>query len=165
MSATPFADIPIRGCDDVFPSWWNVLRAAGAYWESILGTGTIAETQQTITDGASATSVTGLLLSSTTHVRAKIVVSTMRTDGTNTRAHMQELTAIYNAKIAAWELFASPGEAGDSATASARSDALSRVNFTITSGGQVQYACEDTMGGTYVGKMRWKVLWTISVET
>jgi hypothetical protein len=157
-----FVDIPERGCDTVTPAWWNILRLAGIRLEQILGSAIYPETQQSITDSSSATNITGLLLNSTLNRAAKIHLTYTRDDGTNQRRGWVDIYVWYNSKRAAWGI--SVTETGEDCTAGACVSAGSGLTFTITSGGQVQVA-SDSMGGTHVGKIRWKVISTFDVES
>lgn len=68
-----FNDIPLReNGQRIVYSWFNALRTAGLFLENALGAGAIIDTTFTMTNGASAANVTGLLFSSST-VRSAIV--------------------------------------------------------------------------------------------
>lgn len=165
MSETQkFLDIPVRGCGVVSPSWWNLLRSAGLRLEQMLGSGVQPETQQTIADNqSSAANITGLLFDETSVVKAKVIIGTLRQDGTNERVHISEFWVWYNATKGDWRM-GSQNETGESCDASSCTSVASGVTFSITAAGQVQYT-SDSMGGSYVGKMRWKVVYTIDLET
>lgn len=155
-----FSDIPIRGNGEtVDSSWWNSIRTALI---SAFGSGILGETQQSITDGQSASDVTSLLFAAASIVRAKVEISAYSTDGTNTRTHFITLWAYYNAKLAQWRI--TQEEIGESCTSAVCTAVASGLTFTITSGGQVQVAA-DTIGGTPVRKIRWKVVSTFAVES
>jgi hypothetical protein len=157
-----FSDIPVRangGSQNVDSSWWNSIRTALV---NTFGAGVLGETQQSVTDGQSATSITSALFNGSSIVRAVMEVSSLRDDGTNRRTHFQRITCWYNTKIDQWRI--TTEEVGESCTASACTAVASGLTYTITAGGQVQVAA-DTMGGSHSGKIRWKVVSTFSLET
>lgn len=163
MSETQeFLDIPVRSCDTVTPAWWNLLRSAGLRLEQIFGSAIYPETQQSITDNSAATNVTSLLFAAASVRGAVIHVMYTRDDGTNQRRGIIEIRVWYNSKRLAWGI--SVDEVGESCTSGACTSAGSGLTFSITSGGQVQVAA-DAMGGSHVGKIRWKVVSTFDVET
>lgn len=155
-----FNDIPERtngGISNlVLADWWNILKRAGKRLENIFGSGLVEETQFTIADNQSSyANITGLLVSSATLVYAEIRYSIYRTDGTTPRRESGRLELEYDNGASAWRI----------ADRQASSDALNMTDsLAVTAVGQVQYK-SDSMGGTYVGKMRWKICNTIGVET
>lgn len=162
MANEKFSDVPVRsnGQDTVTASWWNDLRAAGVKLESVLGPGTTAEVQGTIADNqASYANITGMTVDSADYVYAEIKYCIYRTNGTSDeRRETGTLELEYLPISAAWRI------ADRRATRdSLRVDDSMAVTTTLGVA-QVRYK-SDSVGGTYVGKIRWKIINTISVET
>lgn len=154
-----FDDIPIReNGGTVDAGWWNIIRTKliASYGNSLTG-----DTQQTITDGQAATDITGLLLSSASTSTVEIHITSKRDDGTNQRRHKQHITAWYNSRKAAWAI--SVEELGKICTASVCTSGGSGITYSITSGGQMQ-AAANTMGGSHVGTIMWKIVQSNGVE-
>lgn len=156
-----FNDIPERTNNGgpsniVLADWWNILKRAGKRLENIFGSGLVEETQFTLADNQSSyANITGMLVNSASLVYAEVRYSIYRTDGTTPRRESGRLEVEYDNASSAWRI----------ADRQSSSDALNIADsLAITAGGQVQYK-SDSMGGTYVGKMRWKICNTIGVET
>ncbi len=142
MSQT-FAAIAVRANNSpVDAGWWNILRSAGVALEALFGAGYITTTTFAIANNQSSpANVTGLLFSSAT-ARSSITEYQIRrvtTGGGATEVvERGSLIATYNTLAATWSL-ANLGSGGD----------LGGLTFTITSGGQVQYASDNMSAGTY----------------
>lgn len=162
MALEKFSEVPLRTNDGgpanvVLADWWNILRRAGLRLENIFGSGLTEETQFTIADNQSSyANITGMLVSSASIIYAEIRYSIYRTDGASEkRRETGKLELEYVTGDSAWRI----------ANRQSSSDALNMTDsLSVTSGGQVQYK-SDAVGGTYSGKMRWKICNTIGVET
>lgn len=148
-------NIPIRANGQkIDSSWFNTIRSALI---SLLGTGTIDETQFTIADNQSSyASITDLVFSGATYASFKVQYTIYRFDGTSDeRREVGTLTASYSADADAWTY---------SRRIDAGVDALGiDDSLFVTSAGQVQYK-SDSMGGTYEGYIRYKVLEVFLIE-
>lgn len=154
-----FDDIPIRANgDDVDASWWNTIRTKLI---TAFGVGFTGDTQQSITDGQAATDITGLLLASASASTYQIRITSKRDDGTSQLRHVQNITAWYNSRKAAWAI--SVEEIGELCTSSACSSAGSGLTYSITSAGQMKVAA-TTIGGTPVSTILWKIVQSNGVE-
>lgn len=151
-----FSDIPIRANGSTFyASWVNDIRTALI---NFFGAGFLGETQFTIADNQSSyASVTGLLLDHNTARAVDIEYTIYRTNGSSIeRRERGTLYCTYKAVAGAWS-FERVTHQGD--------DALNIANsLNVTSAGQVQYK-SDSVGATYVGKMRYKVVLAFNKET
>jgi hypothetical protein len=145
-----FDSIPIRsnGAEggEVDASWWNSIRTAliNAFGESIT-----SETDFTIADDESSlTDITGLSVDSSEVVYAKVVYTISRTDGSTPRRETGALFLTYDDNGSSWELD----------RRSNFGDALNMGNnsISVTAGGQLQYK-SDSMGGSYVGSMKYRI--------
>lgn len=145
----------------VLASWWNTIKNAGTRLEEIFGLGLVPQTQQSFTDGMSATNLTGASFAPASYTGFKIRAKSYRDDGTNQRAHIITITGIYNSKKAEWRLDVE--ETGESCTSGACASVGSGLTFTMSTN-QVQFA-SDTMGGSHTGKLNWKVVETFTAET
>lgn len=153
--ASPFSTIPIRAnSDDIFASWWNDIRTALI---NTFGSGGVLETQFTIADNQSAyTNVTGLLLDQAVTRSVDIEYTIYRTDGAVERRERGTIYATYKAVGAVWA-YSRKTHHGD--------DALNVADsLFVTTAGQVQYK-SDSLGGTYSGKMRYKIVMSFDKET
>jgi hypothetical protein len=155
-----FNDIPTRTNTQVNVSWWNSLRAAGAFLENMLGGGIAVETQFTIANNqSSAASITGLVFDKTVYITAEVQYTVMRKTDTAASGVREtgRLLCTYESQENAWNIeplvdtFMTNGPSG--------------ITFSITSAGQIQYTSTNITGANYVGKMRHKVVSTFSVET
>lgn len=153
-----FSDIPIRlngnAGGKAYASWWNDIRTA---LMNAFGNGIVEETQFTIADNVAAyADVTGLLFDSDEVRSVKIEYSIYRTNGTSIeRREMGTLTLTYKPVAGAWT-YARVTDTED--------DALNIDDGLIcNSAGQVQYK-SDSVGATYVGKMKYKVLISFDKE-
>lgn len=117
--------------------WFNALRTAGIAFESFLGSVT-GLTTFTIANNQSVTDVTGLLFNGTT-VKMAIIDYRIRRNttggGATERVQGGSMVAMYSPTAGTWSLTPGP-QAGDDAG----------VTFTITAGGQVQYASDNQTG-------------------
>lgn len=130
------------------------------YTTSSGGTTPATETQQTIADNQSAAaSITGLTVDSAVYIYAKVDYSIYRFNGsTDERRETGYFTLEYLSNSSTWQIGDRRGS----------SDALnigtSSLSVTTTAGvAQVKYK-SDNMSST-VGKMRWKIVDRIGVET
>lgn len=145
------SDIPVRvNGRKVEASWWNDIRTALL---TALG-GATAETQQTISNNAAATAITGLLLDSTTLVYARVLVSVYRQTDAPTKLRQVFTLDCYFKTGTGWDF--EPQSVGED----------SGLTFTIdATTGQISYASSNVAGANYVGKARWKIDSTMAVET
>lgn len=149
--------IPYRSNADtglVTASWWNVLRTAIL---ELAGASSIVETQFTIADNQSSyQDITGLLLDQSVSRSVRIDYTIYRTNGSSTeRRETGYLICHYKAVAGTWtyERFSY----GD--------DALNIADgLFLTTAGQVQYK-SDSIGATYVGKMRYRSTLSFTKET
>lgn len=121
------------------------------------GAGPVAETQFTIADNQSSyQNVTGLSFDHTVVRAVRVEYTIYRTNGSSIeRRETGYLTAHYKAVAAAWSY--GRESSGD--------DALNMTDgLVVNSSGQVQYK-SDSVGATYVGKMRYKVIVSFNKET
>lgn len=135
-------------------SWWNDFRTLLI---NLFGNGTVNETQFTIADNQAAyVDITGLLLDQTVTRAVRIDYTIYRTDGAGTsRREMGSLFCAYKPIAATWALSRSQ----------VLDDALNVASsLQITNAGQIQYK-SDSVGGTYSGKMRYKVTMAFNTET
>ncbi len=155
-----FSDIPIRlnggaGGNKVYASWWNDLRTALI---NAFGSGLFPETQFTIADNQSGyQDITGLLLDSTLYRSARIEYTIYRTNGSSVeRRETGYITAHYKPIAGTWT-YSRRTDHGD--------DALNVANsLFVTTAGQVQYK-SDSIGATYVGTIRYKIVIAFDKET
>ena len=154
-----FSDIPVRlngnAGGKAYASWWNDIRTALI---NAFGSGIVAETQFTIADNQSSyADVTGLLFSHLVVRSVKIEYCIYRTNGSSIeRREVGTLICTYKPVAGAWT-YARVTDTED--------DALNIDDGLIcNSAGQVQYK-SDSVGATYVGKMRYKVLISFDKET
>lgn len=145
----------------VTASFFNLIRLAGKRLEEIFGAGVYPQTQQSITDGMSATNLTGASFAPASYTAFHLQAKSYRDDGTNQRSHLINVYGEYNSKRATWDLTVE--EFGRQSTSGADTSAVSGITFSM-SGNQVQVAT-DTMGGSHVGKLNWKVVSTFTVES
>lgn len=145
----------------VLASWWNAIRNAGIRLEEIFGSGLVPQTQQSFTDGMSATNLTGASFAPASYTGFHIQAKSYRDDGTNQRSHIINVYGEYNSKRATWECH--QDEVGRSCTSGATTSVASGLTFTMSTN-QVQFA-SDTMGGSHTGKLNWKVISTFTAET
>lgn len=153
-----FDAIPVRSNADrgtVDAGWWNTIRTAlvGAF-----GNGAVTETQFTIADNQSSyTDITGLALSLSVTKAAIIEYTIYRTNGSSTeRREVGRLVAYHKAVAGAWS-YERHTDAGD--------DALNVADsLIVNSSGQVQYK-SDSIGATYVGTIRYKIINSFVSET
>lgn len=147
--ATTFASIPIRNNgEEIDDSWFNTLRAAGADLESYIGS-FIAETGFNIVNNQETpANITGLLFDALTQGAAFIDYEIYRNTtggGATKRKEVGMLLVSYTpGGSPLWEITqpAFMGSAG--------------VEFSITSGGQVQYTSDNQSGTADVSRMRFK---------
>lgn len=98
----------------------------------------------TIANNASATSITGLNIDNLVYKGAKISYCLERkTDSSNVQA-VGDIFIIWDSADLAWRI----------TWTSNFDDELMGVTFTITSGGQVQYASDNMAGTSYVGTFK-----------
>lgn len=154
--ASPFSTIPIRSNGKkIYASWFNDIRAKLI---TAFGTGSVPETQITILDNqAGWQDVPGMVFDQAVTRAGKMEYTIYRTDGALERREIGVLTAGYKPIAAVWEY------ARSSAT---DDDALGATgDMRVEPGtGKVQYK-SDSMGGAYLGKMRYKALITFDKET
>lgn len=140
-----FTDIPVRGGENVNPSWWNSLRAAGLRLERFLGLGLIEETHVSLSDNTSA-DITALLFDSALYSSVTVSVEVRRENSVSNLVAVGTLTAIYK-PLTGWELVEGPLNGDDTGT-----------TFAISVLGQVSYTT-NSMGGTgYVGALKFKAM-------
>lgn len=155
-----FTDIPIRSNSDtgmVDASWWNTIRSALI---SAFGSSTVIETQFTIADNQSSyANITGLLLDSTVSRALDIEYTIYRTNGSSIEKRERGiLRCMYKAVALAWTF--EHQSWGDDALG----NGTISTPLNVTSAGQVQYK-SYSIGATYVGKMRYKVVTAFATET
>lgn len=139
----------------IYASWFNDIRTKLI---QIFGSGAVFETQFTIADNQAAyQNVTGLLFDSNVVRAVKVEYSCYRTNGTSIeRKEVGTLTGTYKPVAGVWT-YARVTDTED--------DAFSIDDgFRINSAGQVQYK-SDSVGGAYVGKLRYKVILSFDKET
>lgn len=139
----------------IYASWFNDIRTKLL---QIFGSGAVSETQFTIADNQSTyQNVTGLIFDKDVVQAVKVEYTIYRTNGSSTeRREVGTLTCTYKPVAAAWT-WARVTDTEDEALGI--DDGLK-----VTTAGQVQYK-SDSVGGTYVGKMRYKVLTSFDKET
>lgn len=113
-----------------------------------------AATIQTLLDNQSSpVSITGFVIDHTVNQCVTSEYTIIRSDGTNFRREHGSLVLLYDTQNG-WSL----------TRKSEGADALNDGNsLTITAGGQVQYI-SDSMGGTYAGKITWKINTAFAAE-
>lgn len=144
-----FSSIPVRSNGAKIESaWFNTIRQELI---NFFGGGAIDETQFTIADNQSSyANITGLVFAGATYASFKVQYTIYRFDGTSDeRREVGTLTASYSADADAWTY---SRRIDDGIDALGIDDSL-----FVTSAGQVQYQ-SDSMGGTYEGYIRYKVL-------
>lgn len=154
-----FLQIPLRvNGNKITYSWFDSLRAAGLRIEQALGYGITGESQQTIADNQSAyANVTNLTLDGSLYIAAEIRYTIYRTDGITERRESGSLWIEFLNATSTWRIADRRGS----------TDALNvtdSLGVTTTLGvAQIQYK-SDNMGST-IGKMRWKIINTMGIET
>jgi hypothetical protein len=152
-----FADLTVRAnATKIYASWFNDIRTKLI---SYFGAGLVAETQFTIADNQAAyANITGLLFDHLVVRSVKVEYSIYRTNGSSTeRREMGTVTLTYKPVAGTWAI-ARVTDTDD--------DALNVTDslYVVPATGQMQYK-SDSVGGTYVGKMRYKVLTSFDKET
>lgn len=143
----PFSTIPVRTKGiPVDVSWWNALRAAGAAIELFLGAAFKQETTQSVANTQAATNVTGLSFDSTAVKSAIVPISVRRKTDSAENVATGFLHVHYKNLTSTWDLI--PALPGDE----------TGVTFTITAGGQIQYASDTLAGANYVGALTYKAI-------
>lgn len=155
MSA--FSDIAIRANGrTTYASWWNDIRTALI---NTFGSYTVTETQFTIADNQSSfQNITGLVFDKTLVNSVKVEYTIYRTNGSSIeRRESGSFTITYKPVAVAWTI---------TRRAESDDDALNMgaSSLGVTAAGQIQYK-SDSIGATYVGKMRYKVLTAFNKET
>ena len=152
-----FSSIPVRAMgDDTDASWWNTIRTKLL---EVFGSGVTAEAQFTIADNQSSyADITDFTFDSASFVWVEARYSIYRTDGSTPRRETGILEFEWDNATSAWLLSYRRGSTDSLNIAS------SIAPDTTGTVGKAQYK-SDSMGGTYVGKMRWKIINTISVES
>jgi hypothetical protein len=110
-----------------------------------------AQISQSILDNAGATSVAGVVFLLADIKAAKMFFNIHRRDAGQHADETGEIYCWYDTETATWEL----------AVISHNDDA--GVDFTITAGGQLQYASSNYGGGSYSGTLRISQITTIDV--
>lgn len=110
----------------------------------IVGAGDILPTLATIANNQTIfTSVTGLIFNTTNVKAAHIEYMVFRSTNSTELDEIGSLSAIYNTSTTSWELGRrSTGDAG--------------IEFSITSGGQIQYKSSNIAGTSYSGRIRFR---------
>lgn len=154
-----FSDIPLRiNGEKIIYAWFDALRAAGLRLEQVFGSGLTIETQFAVDDNQSSyADITGMTVDGALYVYAEIRYSIYRTDGALERRETGSLMLEYIPISAAWRI----ADHQSSSDALGLPDALTVV--TTAGVGQVKY--KSDLMGTTIGKMRWKTVNTIGVET
>lgn len=151
-----FSDLPVReNGKKIYASWFNDIRTALV---AAFGVGGIPEAQFTIADNQSSyQDITGLLLDQNVARVVDVEYTIYRTNGSSTeRRERGVLHCTYKAIAAVWD-YNRETLSGD--------DALNVADSLIcNSSGQIQYK-SDSVGGTYVGKIRYKSGITFDKET
>lgn len=144
-----FASIPTRNnSDTVDASWWNILQAAGAFIESLLGgAGYQGETAFTIANNQSSpANVTGLSFTGNTQRSFEVTYQVYRNTtggGATELAESGKLLGVYSTVAGSWEMTQeSVGNSG--------------VTFSITNAGQVQYTSTNITGTAATSAMKFK---------
>lgn len=152
-----FSDIPLRlNGKKILYAWFDALRAAGIRIESVLGGGITSEIQFTIANNQSSYSnITSMTIDGSLYIYAEFRYSIYRISSGVERRETGSLELEYLPSAAAWRI----------ANRLASSDALNIADsFSVTTVagiGQVKYKSDNFAAG----KMRWKTLNTIGVET
>jgi hypothetical protein len=144
-----FGSIPQRGYNNVLPSWFNALQAAGAFLEGLIGAGSGGITQTSFTfanNQGSAAVITALSFDSAVCLSAKVWISVRRSTGTHEYRSEVELWLAWSPANSAWEIVdqvehAIGGQAGT-------------LTFTVvTTGtvGQLKYTSTNVSGTGYSG--------------
>ena len=151
-----FNALTVRANDaTIYASWWNDIRTALV---NAFGAGGVIETQFTIADNQSSyQDITGLVFDHNVVRSVRIEYTIYRTNGGGVeRRESGYLTAHYKAVAGTWT-YSRLTTHGD--------DALNIADsLFVTTAGQVQYK-SDSVGATYVGKMRYKVIMSFDKET
>lgn len=100
---------------------------------------------------ASAANVTGMVLDKDDYSGGEILFDLYRKDASKERRVHGRMRLIYKPVADAWEIIGPVIEGGDDDVAE------HGVEFSVTSGGQVQYTSDDFSGGSYVGQLRFKM--------
>lgn len=153
-----FDSLPIReNGQTVDASWWNSIRTALI----VAFVDTNPELQVTILDNQAAyVALTGFDIDAVDFIYAEWVYSILRTSsiGPTERRETGRISVQFNPTTSLWELADRKGS----------TDALNIADsLTITTVGTVgtlKYK-SDSMGGTYVGKWRGRLISTILLET
>lgn len=156
MSA--FSDIPVRANGDtVDAGWWNTIRTALI---NTFGATGLLESQFTIADNQSSyANITGLLLDGSVSRAVDIEYTIYRTNGSSTeRRERGILRCMFKAVANAWSFERQSW--GDDALG----NGTISTPLNVTSAGQVQYK-SDSIGATYVGTIRYKIVNSFAKET
>lgn len=155
-----FDAIPVRSNADtglVDASWWNTIRTALV---SAFGSGGVAETQFTIADNQTAyTNITGLSFSQSSTRAVNLEYTIYRTNGSSIeRREIGTMKCMHKPVAGTWsyELTSVGDDALGNGTIS--------DPFICNSSGQIQYK-SDSIGATYVGTIRYKVINSFTTET
>lgn len=152
-----FSSIPVRSNGQtVDVSWWNTIRTALI---SFAGAGLVDESQATIADAQGTyQSVSGLSFDHSLVRAVDIEYTIYREDGTTSRRERGTLRAMYKAREGTW------GYERQSYGDDALGNGTVSSPLIVNSSGQVQYK-SDSIGGTYVGSMRFKVVTSFAKES
>lgn len=155
--ASVFSTIPVRVNGTTFyASWVNDIRTALINAFGVIVT---AEAQATLADNqASAANVLGLVFDKTITNSVRVDYTIYRTNGSTTeRRETGYLTLTFKPIANAWTL---------SRRIENDEDALNKTfpSLTVTAAGQVQYI-SDSVGGTYIGTIRFKSVINFAKET
>ncbi len=115
------------------------------------------ETQMTLANNQAAADVTGLVFLEASYRAVAIDYTIERRTATQGYRQMGTVYLSYEALAAAWSI--------EDVVAAGSSGLDTGVTFTVTAGGQLQYATDNMAGGTYVGKMRHVVRQRFAKET
>lgn len=154
VSVTTLAELAfVHGVTSAIQTQLDALTAAIA----LLFTAPI-ETQFTLANNQSASSITGLILDQSVNRSAKIEYTAERRTTTQGYRQTGILIAHYEAFSGLWSVddFVQAGSSG----------LTTGVTFSIdTSTGQLKYATDNMSGSTYVGKLRYKIFTKFLKET
>lgn len=161
MSVENFEDIPIRenGDENIVAEWWNILRRAGIYITSVVGSAATAETQQTLTNNATAV-IASLVLNSAIYSYYEIELMVKRRTDSSFRRSKITVEAFFNDDTSQWILSNSesiPGTLDPSGVDPS-------VDSADPTAAPISYTSDNMAGSSYSGKLRWKIISAFGIE-
>lgn len=153
-----FSSIPVReNGDDVTKEWWNIFRTKLL---AAFGSGVIGEKNQTITDNQSSyANITDAVIDGASYGSGVFEYTIYRDDGSSDERRETGVIRLgYKQRAGTWEI-TERRSGGDALNVADSID----VNTSGTEG-QLRYK-SDSMGGTYTGKITWKLIGTTDLES